>query len=120
MALLRHRTVPFGIPLAAHKRTYSGNTRKTEFDPKATSPLSPPSYPSRASKVSPAVWTRTSRRDKLRAGYRNRERCEAAWVAAGSKTMNELTRRRLFQAAIVTVFFGTWTRISPAAEDAKL
>ena len=34
--------------------------------------------------------------------------------------MNELTRRRLFQAAIVTVFFGTWTRISPAAEDAKL
>jgi YHS domain-containing protein len=34
--------------------------------------------------------------------------------------MNELSRRRLFQAAIVTGFFGTWTRISPAAEGPKL
>jgi YHS domain-containing protein len=34
--------------------------------------------------------------------------------------MNELTRRRLFRAAIVTVFCGIWTRISSAAEDAKL
>jgi len=28
VALLRHRAVPIGIPLAAPKRTYSGNTRK--------------------------------------------------------------------------------------------
>src|SRR6266699_3868814 len=90
--------------LLGAKRTWLGHSEIDAIDPKATSPLSPPSSPSRASKVSPAVWTRTSRRDKLRAGYRNRERCEAAWVAAGSKTMNELTRRRLFQAAIVTVF----------------
>ena len=34
--------------------------------------------------------------------------------------MNELTRRRLFQAAIVIAFCGTWTCISPAADNAKL
>jgi hypothetical protein len=33
VALLRHRTVPPGIPLAAPKRTWSENTRKTGFDP---------------------------------------------------------------------------------------
>src|SRR5712692_9305737 len=37
VALLRHRAVPIGIPLAAPKRTYSGNTRKTGFDPQETS-----------------------------------------------------------------------------------
>ncbi len=29
-------TAPLGIPLAAPKRTWSGNTRKTKFDPQQT------------------------------------------------------------------------------------
>jgi hypothetical protein len=33
MARLRHHAVPVGIPLAAPKRTCSGNTRRTGFDP---------------------------------------------------------------------------------------
>src|SRR6266536_49949 len=37
MALLRHRTVPLGIPLSAPKRTWGGHTPKTGFDPEPTS-----------------------------------------------------------------------------------
>ena len=37
VAQLRHGSVPLGIPLAAPKRTWSGNTRRTGFDPQPTS-----------------------------------------------------------------------------------
>src|SRR5207302_1151352 len=36
LARPRHRAVPLGIPLAAPKRTWSENTRRTVFDPLRT------------------------------------------------------------------------------------